>query len=54
MEDLGVDGKNNIKMDLQEVGWGGVDWIALAEDRERFCDCCNEPSDSIKCGKFLD
>jgi hypothetical protein len=23
----------NIKMDLVEVGWGGVDWIGLAEDR---------------------
>jgi len=21
---------NNIKMDLQEVGWGGMDWIELA------------------------
>jgi hypothetical protein len=23
-------------MDLQEVGWGGMDWIDLAEDREMF------------------
>jgi hypothetical protein len=22
--------EDNIKMDLQEVGWGGMDWIALA------------------------
>jgi len=22
--------ENNIKMDLQEVWWGGMDWIALA------------------------
>ena len=21
---------NNIKMDLQKVGWGGMDWIDLA------------------------
>ena len=23
-------------MDLQDVGWGGMDWIALAEDRDRW------------------
>jgi hypothetical protein len=27
--------ENNIKMDLQEVGGGG-DWMALAQDRERW------------------
>ena len=26
----------NIKMDLQEVGYGGKDWIELAQDRERW------------------
>jgi hypothetical protein len=26
---------DNIKMDLQEVGCGGVDWINMAQDRER-------------------
>jgi hypothetical protein len=26
----------NIKMDLQEVGFGGVDWIGLAQDRGRW------------------
>jgi hypothetical protein len=28
--------EDNIKMDLQEVGWGGMDWIALAQDRDRW------------------
>jgi hypothetical protein len=25
---------DNIKMDLQEMGWKGMDWIDLAQDRE--------------------
>jgi hypothetical protein len=25
---------DNIKMDLVEVGWGDVDWIGLAQDRD--------------------
>ena len=28
--------KGNIKMELQEVGWGGMDWIDLAQDRDRW------------------
>jgi hypothetical protein len=28
--------ENNIKMDLQEVVWGGIDWIDLAQDRHRW------------------
>jgi hypothetical protein len=26
--------ENNITMVLEEVGWGGMDWIARAHDRE--------------------
>jgi hypothetical protein len=27
---------DNVKMDLLEIGWGGVDWIGLAQDRYRW------------------
>jgi hypothetical protein len=27
---------DNIKEDLLEIGWGGVDWIALAQDRDKY------------------
>jgi hypothetical protein len=27
--------ENNIKMDLQEVGYGGMDWIDMAQDWDR-------------------
>jgi hypothetical protein len=26
--------EDNIKMDFQQVGWGGMDWIALAQAKD--------------------
>jgi hypothetical protein len=36
LEDLRRRWEDNIKMDLQEVGWGGMDWIDMARDRDRW------------------
>jgi hypothetical protein len=44
-------------MVIQEVRWGSIDWIDLAQDRERcagVCECGDGNSDFIKCGEFLD
>ena len=34
--------EDNIKMYLQEVGFGALDWIELAEDRDRWRTLGNE------------
>ena len=34
--DQDVDGRINIKMDLQEVGVGRGDWMELTQDRDRW------------------
>jgi hypothetical protein len=46
----------DIRMDLQEVGCGYMDWIGLTQDRDGWhaCECGNEPPGSIKCREFLD
>jgi hypothetical protein len=47
---------NDIKMDLREIGWGGVNWTDLAQDRDQWRDFVNTvmnlrvPEDA---GKFL-
>jgi hypothetical protein len=47
---------HNIKMELVEVGWGDVDWIGLAQDRNKWKSSCEfgyEPSGSIKCWETI-
>jgi hypothetical protein len=42
-EILGIPGhrwEDNVKVDLQAVGWG-VDWIDLAKYRDKWCDSVN-------------
>jgi hypothetical protein len=34
-------------MDLREIGWDGVDWIDMAQDRDQWR--ALEPSGSMKC-----
>jgi hypothetical protein len=45
-------------MDLRERGWGGMDWINLAQDRDQWRavmnTVMNELSGSIKYWKILD
>ena len=40
-------------MALQDVGWGGMDWLELAQVVDA-CELCTEPSGSIKCRKLRD
>jgi hypothetical protein len=55
-----VDWKENIKTDLKEMQFGGVDWIHLAQDRDGrgggggSCEYGNERAGSITCREFID
>ena len=53
MEDPGVDGRIILKSTLEKWG-GGMDWIDLAQDRDRWWAVVNDLWGSIKCRKFLD
>jgi hypothetical protein len=47
----------NIKLDIQEMGYGGMDWIDLAQDRDRLRALMNAVVNVrvfIKCGEFHD
>ena len=49
--------EESIKINLQEVGWGGMEWIALAQDMERWQAVVNAIMNlpvSIKWGQFFD
>jgi hypothetical protein len=47
--------EDNIKMDHREIGWGGMDWIDLTQDRDQWKALVNtEPSGSIKCSEILE
>jgi hypothetical protein len=43
--------EDDIKVGLQEVGWGDMDWIAMTQ--YDFCEFSNEPSGPINEGTFL-
>jgi hypothetical protein len=49
--------EDNIRMDHRVIGWGGVDWMHLAQEWELVVGSCehgNEYSGCIKGGEFLD
>jgi hypothetical protein len=48
--------EDNIRMDIGEIGWEGVDWIHLAQDRTNVgcCERSNEPLGSVKYRGFID
>ena len=46
---------DNIRLDLQGVGCAYVDWIGLAQDRDRWRTLVSAVmKGSVKCGEFLD
>jgi hypothetical protein len=48
---------DNIERDLRETGWGGMEWIYLAQERDQVegsCEGGNEPSGSINYWEVLE
>jgi hypothetical protein len=49
--------EDNIKLGVQEVGWGGMDWIDLARGKDRWWGLVNAVMNRwvfIKCRLFLE
>jgi hypothetical protein len=49
--------EDNIKMDLREIGWGDMDWIDLAQDRDQWRALGEHGYEflgSVKCWKILE
>jgi hypothetical protein len=49
--------EDNIRMDLREIGWGGMDWIGLAQNRDQWGALVNTVMNiriPQNVGKFLD
>jgi hypothetical protein len=56
LKDLVLQGRILLKRIFKKLDVG-VDWNAVAQDRDKWwscCECGNERSDSIKCEEFLD
>jgi hypothetical protein len=48
---------DNIKMDLREIGWDGMNWVGrAAQDKDQWRVLVNsiEPSSSMKCWEVLE
>jgi hypothetical protein len=45
---------DNVKIYLREIGWDGMDWIDLAQDRAQTFEHGDEPSGSIKCWEVFE
>jgi hypothetical protein len=49
-------GVDNIKMNLREIGWGGMNWINLAQDRNQWRALVNTIMNlrvPLNAGKFM-